>query len=307
MRFKGLDLNLVVALDTMLEVGSVSRAAERLNLTQPAVSAALARLRTYFQDELLVPVGRRMIATPLAEELRPLARQLMEQAGRFAGVSNVFDPLTSRRRFRLATSDYILTVLISRLVSRFKVSAPDIQIDIFPTGPGVEDLLDRGEIDFVIGPRSFLTSTHPSDTLFFEPHVLVGWSGNPAMAQPIDLETFLTVGHVAVRIGQARYLSFAERHLEVYRDRRKIEITTTQFSSVPFMLVGTERVGVLQRQLAEAFVDLLPLTIQPLPFEMPLLDEVIQYHATRRDDAGTRWLIAAIRQLAAQAGAGPAA
>lgn len=298
MRFKGLDLNLVVALDTLLELGSVSRAAERLNLTQPAVSAALARLRAYFADELMVPTGRRMIATPLAEELRPLARQMMVQAGQFVSVSNVFDPLTSRRRFRIATSDYILTVLVSRFISHLKAAAPGVQIDIFPTGPGVQDLLDRGDLDFVIGPEMFLSPTQPRETLFIERHVLVGWSGSPVMARPIDLETFCTIGHVAVRIGPGRELSFAERYLEVYRERRKIEITTTQFSSVPFLLVGTERVGVLQQRLANAFVDLLPLTVQPLPFAMPPLDEMIQYHVTRKDDSGTRWVMETMRALA---------
>ena len=301
MRFKGLDLNLVVAFDTLLEERSVSATADRLNLTQPAISAALSRLRSYFGDELLVSTGRRMIPTPLAEELRPLARQLIENASAFIATSNNFDPATSKRRFRVGTSDYILTVLISPLLALLQKTAPSISLDVYPTGPDVLDRLDRGEIDLVIGPEVFLSPTSPKDLLFEESHVVVGWSENPAMRAPLSAEDFLALGHVAVRIGAERDLSFGERYLELYRDRRNIEVTTTQFTSVPWMVIGTTRVGILQARLAGALRPILPLAVQPLPFDMPPLKELIQYHPTRRNDAGLRWLIDAMRATATPA------
>jgi LysR family transcriptional regulator, nod-box dependent transcriptional activator len=294
MRFKGLDLNLVLALDTLLDERSVSKAANRLNLSQPAVSAALARLRIYFSDELLVPAGRRMIPTPLAEDLRPMARQLMEQASLFAATSSSFDPLTSKRRIGIGTSDYIITVLIAPLLEYLQRHAPGMRVDIFPTGPDILERLNRGEIDLVIGPEPFLTPTAPKDWLFDERHVVVGWDQNPAMHQSLSLEDFLSLGQVAVRIGIERDLSFAERYLENYRDKRKIEVTTTQFSSVPWMVVGTTRVGIIQERLAKAYLTRLPLMVQPVPFEMPLLKELIQYHPSRVNDAGLRWLIQAM-------------
>lgn len=297
MRFKGLDLNLVVALDALLEARSVSRAAERLHLSQPALSAALARLRSYFGDELLVPLGRTMIPTPLAEDLQPLAKQLMDDAAVFIGTSNMFDPATSRRRFRIGTSDFITTVLLSPALRSMQSGAPGVQLDVYPTGPGIQDRLERGEIDLVIGPEIYLPSNAAAELLFEERHVVIGWKENPALQQPLTLDGFLDLGQVAVRIGMDRALSFAEEHMRGFADRRRIEVTTTQFTSAPMMLIGTTRVCVLQSRLAKTFLDQLPLIMQELPFAMPVLKEFVQFNRTRQGDTGIRWLIELLRQL----------
>ena len=301
MRFKGLDLNLIIALDVLLDERSVSAAADRMNLTQPALSAALSRLRRFFGDELLISVGRRMIPTPLAEELRPLAKQLMHDASLFINTSSSFDPATSKRRFGIGTSDYIITVLLAPLLARLETVAPQVQLDVFPTGPEIHERLDRGDIDLVIGPEPFLSPGSPSELLFEERHVVVGWSGNPAMHAPLTVERFFELGHVAVRIGLDRELSFAERHLEAFSSRRRIEVTTTAFSSTPRLLVGTSRIAVLQERLAMTFVGSLPLHVQSLPFELPLLKELVQFHPTRGGDAGIRWLIGMLREVAGTA------
>lgn len=297
MRFKGLDLNLIIALDVLLEERSVSAAAARMNLTQPALSAALSRLRRYFDDDLLLAVGRRMIPTPLAEELRPLTKQLMRDASAFINLSSSFDPATSKRRFAIGTSDYILTVLIAPMLAHLQSIAPGVQLDVFPTGPEIHERLDRGDIDLVIGPEPFLSPSAPTEVLFDERHVVVGWSGNPAMHQPIDVDRFFELGHVAVRIGLERELSFAERHLEAYASRRRIEVTTTAFSSTPRLVVGTSRIAVLQERLAATFLPGLPLAVQPLPIDMPPLKELVQFHPTRATDAGLRWLIDVLRHM----------
>ena len=297
MRFKGLDLNLIVALDVLLDERSVSAAATRMNLTQPALSAALSRLRHFFGDELLISAGRRMIPTPLAEELRPLAKQLMYDASLFTSASRNFDPGTSKRRFGIGTSDYIITVLLAPLLVRLEAEAPGIRLDVFPTGPEVHERLERGDIDLVIGPEEFLMTTAPRELLFEEQHVIVGWSGNPAMQEPLTLERFFELGHVAVRIGMERELSFAERHLEAFSARRRIEVTTTAFSSTPRLLVGTNRIAVLQQRLAMTFLGSLPICVQPLPFALPPLKELVQFHRTRTGDAGIRWLINILRDV----------
>lgn len=300
MRFKGLDLNLIVALDVLLDSRSVSAAAIRMNLTQPALSAALSRLRQFFNDELLISAGRRMILTPLAEEMRPLARQLMHDASLFISLSSSFDPATSQRRFGIGTSDYILTVLIAPLLARLEVLAPSVRIDVFPTGPEIMQRLDRGDIDVVIGPEPFLSRGAYSDLLFEDEHVVVGWNGNPAMTHPLTTEQFFDLGHVAVRIGADRELSFAERHLEAHGTRRRIEVTTTAFSSTPRLLVGTSRIAVLQKRLAVMAAESLPLHVQPLPFDMPVLRELVQFHPSRHGDAGIAWLSATMRRVAAE-------
>ena len=213
MRFKGLDLNLVMALDILLEERGVSRTAERLNLSQPAVSAALSRLREYFGDELLVTVGRRMIPTAYAETLWPIARDLLAQAERLVDTSSSFDPATSHRRFRVNASDYTQTVLIAPVLRRLHERAPHISMDVGPTGPLSIVQFESGDIDLLVSPEQYVSPLHPAVHLFDERHVVVGWADNPAMAAPLDLDTFLSLGQIAVSIGTGRELSFAERHL----------------------------------------------------------------------------------------------
>ncbi|MFC3579161.1 LysR family transcriptional regulator [Sphingomonas hylomeconis] len=300
MRFKGLDLNLVMALDILLEERSVSRTAERLNLSQPAVSAGLARLREYFKDDLLVSVGRRMVPTAYAESLWPIARDLLATADRLIDTSSSFEPATARRRFRINASDYMQTVLITPVLRNMHARAPNVSVDVGPTGPLSIVQFESGYIDMMITPEQYASPSHPVQQLLEERHVVVGWSENPAMATPLDLETFLSLGHIAVSIGSGREMSFAERHLLPYRDRRRIEVTSSTFSGVPMMLPHTLRIAVLQERLATAYCTAFPLRVQPLPFDMPLLREVVQYHTARADDAGIAWLIGEFQRVAAE-------
>src|SRR5262245_4933192 len=112
MRFNRLDLNLLVALDALLAEQNITRAAERLHLSQSAVSGALARLREHFQDELLVQVGRRMTRTPLAESLAQPVREILAQVQATVERRPGFDPSTSDRQFSIMVSDYVTTVLM---------------------------------------------------------------------------------------------------------------------------------------------------------------------------------------------------
>ena len=299
MRFKGLDLNLIVAFDILLQERSVSRAAERLRLSQPAVSAALARLRDYFNDELLVAIGRSMIPTAYAESLWPIARELLAKADLLVDTSSTFDPAMSRRRFRVSASDFIQTVLIAPALRALHDQAPQIGMDVGPTGSTSVTQFENGEIDCIISPEQYASPIHPFRPLFADQHVVVGWRGNPAMLEPLDLETFLALGHVAVRIGSERELSFAEKQMLPYIDQRRIEVTSSTFSGVPLMLPQTQRIAVLQQRLATTFCTAFDLVMQPLPFEMPPLREVVQYHSSRANDAGIAWLIGLFEQVVA--------
>ena len=303
MRFKGLDLNLVVALDILLQERSVSRAADRLKLSQPAVSAALARLRDYFNDELLVSIGRSMIPTAYAESLWPIARDLLAKADLLIDTSSSFDPATSQRRFRVSASDFIQTVLISPALRALHDAAPRIGMDVGPTGPASLTQFENGEIDCIISPEQYASPAHPFRPLFADRHVVVGWRGNPAMHRPLDLDTFLALGHVAVRIGSGRELSFAEKQMLPYIDQRRIEVTSSTFSGVPLMLPQTQRIAVLQERLAASFCAAFDLVMQPLPFDMPPLCEVVQYHSSRANDAGITWLIGLFERVVAETAA----
>lgn len=299
MRFKGLDLNLLVALDMLLAECSVSRAAERLYISQPAASAALGRLRDYFGDELLTQHGKRMIPTSYADSLAPEIRRILGQVDSIIQMSSEFDPAKSKRVFRLMASDYIATVLIGPAIKRLAEVAPDIQLDIRLPSERVGLEFERGEIDVVLTPEEYISPNHPAELLFEEQHVVVGWAENPLLATALTSADFLSSTHVAVTIGPGRQLTYAERHLQSLPKGRTVEILAPSFSVVPWLIIGTMRLTVMHERLARVFAENLPLNIQPLPLDVPSMREMLQYHEARTHDAGIVWLRRLLHETAA--------
>ncbi|MPS68487.1 MAG: LysR family transcriptional regulator [Novosphingobium sp.] len=287
MRLDKFDLNLLIAFELLLEEQNVTRAAQRLNLTQSAMSAALGRLRLALNDELLVPHGRRMVATPHALALAPMVSEAVRNLRVLISGATAFDPATSDRRFEIAASDYISTVLLSPLLPQLKHEAPGMEINVVLPNRESSALLEDGKLDFQLTPEQYLSPDHPSELLFEERHVVVGWSGNPVFRQEMTEEAFLSCGQVAVRITGVP--SFAERHLLASEDRRRIEVTAPSFSLVPWLLPGTNLLALMHERLAQVFAPLLPLEIRPAPMAMPAMREMIQYHAARTTDAGMIW------------------
>ena len=302
MRFKGLDLNLLVALDALLEERSVSRAAERLNLSQPALSASLARLRSYFGDPLLVAQGRRMIPTAEARAIGREIKPILTSVDGLLARSIAFDPAASNRVFRISASDYLIAVLFPRLVPRIEKQAPHIGLDLVAPSQEAQTALERGELDLMLTPEEHCVPAHPTELLFEERHVVVGWKDNPLIAAPLTEEAFFDAGHVAVRIGQTSRASFAESHLDAFARKRRIEITAASFTTVPDLLIGTRRLAVMHERLARLMAQRLPIVLHPLPFAFPAMREMAQYNSARHGDAGRAWLLDLLKESILAAG-----
>jgi DNA-binding transcriptional LysR family regulator len=297
-RFKGLDLNLLVALDALLIERNVTVAARKLFISQSAMSGALARLRAHFQDELLVPLGRRLVLTAAAEGLAGPLRQLMLQIEATVGAGIRFDPATSHRSFVLHASDYITEVVLTRLTAVMAQQAPGVVLDIVPPLDDPATTLENGEVDLVITPEAYVSPNHPAELLFEERHVVVGWSGNAQLAAPMTSALFFGLGHVVVRFTRDRKAAFAESEIARDHPSRRIELIAPSFTAVPKLLIGTQRIAVMHRRLAEICARTLPLLLRPLPFELPPLREMIQHHQVRAADAGVRWLKTLIKATA---------
>ena len=291
MRLKGLDLNLLVTLDLLLEERSVTRAAERLHVSQPATSAALGRLRDFFQDELLVQYGKRMIPTSYAESLQPEVRRILGHVDGMISMSAEFDPLLSERVFRLMASDYITTVLLVPLAAELESKSPGIALDVRLPDDSVRVDFERGEIDVMLVPKEFMVAQHPSELVFEEPHVIVGWAENPVFETAIGEKEFFDATHIGVRIGPGRDMTFTERNVEALGESRKLDVFAPNFSVVPWFLVGTHRLAVMQQRLAKAYKSVMPLKTAPLPFEFPSMQLMAQYHSARTADQGLLWLL----------------
>ena len=291
MRFKGLDLNLLVALDALLDECSVSRAAERLNISQPAMSAALTRMRDYFGDPILKQHGRRMVPTPHAIRIHPKLKNLLREVDVIVSETSNFDPKKSNRKFRIGASDYIMAVLLSSVLAEFHYIAPNITIDCIPLSESIYPLLDQGLIDLIIVPRDQISDEHPSELLLEETYVVVGCAKNPAIKKGrITKAAFEKASHISVELGTVRRSSFAEHHFHKLGVQRHIELHVSSFLAAPELVIDTNRLAVVHRRLALRFEKRLDIAIAKLPYSFPVMDMMMQYHQTREDDPALVWL-----------------
>ncbi|PRE05029.1 LysR family transcriptional regulator [Burkholderia multivorans] len=290
MRLGHFDMNLLVALDALLDTRSVTRAAERLHLGASATSSALGRLREYFGDELLVQVGRRMELTPLGRSLAQPVRDILLNVQTTVVSRPEFDPAIAKRNFVIRASDYLTTVLLTDVVQRLQREAPGITLHIANMTDDVAEQLDRGEVDFVIYPTASVNRQHPTQTLFEDDFSCIVWAGNRLVGDTLSLEQYQSLGHVAATFGDSRSVSFDSMMMSNLGLSRSIEVTTTNFNTLPQLVVGTTRIATVQTRLARLYAHYLPLRLLPLPVQLPPLIEVMQWHAINNNDPAHAWL-----------------
>jgi DNA-binding transcriptional LysR family regulator len=291
MRFDRLDLNLLVALDALLAERSVSLAADRICLSQSATSSALGRLREYFADDLLVQKGRQMVLTARAEGLVDPVRAVLEQIRSTIAVPPPFDPATSDRSIRIMASDYITEVLLASAMTDLQREAPGMRFEIQSLTEVLLESLERGAIDLLITIDYAISADHPSQILFEDDYVVVGWNGNPAMAGPMTKELYFELGHVTARFGRARVSAFEDWFVRRQKRQRRIEIVTHSFLSMPGLVIGSNRIATMHRRLATRMADYLPLTLREVPMDIPPIREAIQWHISSNNDPAIRWVV----------------
>lgn len=305
MHFKNLDLNLLVALDALLTERNTTEAGRRIHLTQSAMSGALARLRDYFGDELLVQVGRKMVPTPLAETLAEPVREILLKVKSTLALQPSFDPATARRRFSLMMSDYVATVLMNDALQIAQRIAPHVQFEIISNDIADPfDTLERADIDFLLMPPKYLPKGHPSELLFEDPYACIVWSENREVGATISRERYLELGHVGVQFGRRRAPAIDEYFLDQLGVHRRIEVVAMNFNHVPQSVVGTQRIATVQRRLAQFYARYLPLRLLEPPFEIPPLGEAMQWPTCFDADPGSVWVRQLLRQAAAASRSG---
>lgn len=299
MRFNKLDLNLLVALDVLLSEQSITRAARKLNLSQSATSGVLARLREYFNDELLVQVGRTMVRTVLANQLANPVRDVLLQIQSTIETKPGFDAAQSTRHFRIAASDYSTCVILSGLVRRLGVEAPSITLEILSPRDGTVEQAERGELDIVLMPRAFSgMEAHSGELLLCDSYCCVVWQGNTLVGNSMSMQQYLAMDHVAARFGD-RASSFEEWALHTAGIERRIVTTSNHFSMLPQLLLGTNRVAMMQSRLAALSATYFPIRILPAPMAIPPMEMMMRWHRYLDDDLAHCWLREQLK-LAAQ-------
>lgn len=300
MRFNHLDLNLLVALDILLEEQSITRSAERLNMTQSAASGVLARLRTYFEDELLVQVGRKMVPTPYALELAEPVRQVLLQIRSTITPRPSNDPAASKRHFRMVASDYLITVMLAEFIRTVQMEAPEVTFELIqPSDQALEQLLS-GECDLQVAPEDYALVGHPSEELFEEDHVCVVWQGNGLVGATLTAEEYMSAGHVSVGFpGRRRQASVEESLISRFGFSRRLEVVTHDFNTLPQLLIGTNRIATMHQRLALYYARHLPLRLLPMPVPLPKMREMMFWHRSMDGEPMHRWLRNRLKATAA--------
>lgn len=292
-----LDLNLLRVFDALLSEQSVSRAAAKLRLSQPATSSALNRLRESLKDPLLVRTRDGMVPTPRALALRgPIAaslRQLQEALVE----PTAFDPSTARHTFVIAASDHAQLLILPNLMKRFakfdglKLRVVPLPRD-FPLGE-----LESGELDLVAGvfdlaPGDRAPRGLKRQVLANERYVVVGRKKHPAFKKGARFELSTPQLHVSPRGGtEGRF----ERKTKV---RRNVVLFTPHYLVAPWVLVNTDMLAALPESVAARFAEQFPLDVRPAPVSHDALVVQQLWHPLRQDDSAHRWLRDAVHSAA---------
>ena len=297
MRFNKLDLNLLVALDVLLKERSVTRAAEQLNLSPSAMSNSLSRLRAYFDDELLIPIGRKMEITPRAEALGDVVRDVLLQIDSRIAAQPTFDAKHSDRIFRIFASDYTQVVLVPTILGLAAKAGSTVRFHFLPQVSNPIRDLERGEADALIIPSGFTSPGHPQDELYREEFVCLVWKDSRVASGEWSFERYIAAEHAVMRPPASDADSFEGWFLRRFGVTRRVAVTTYSFVSLPGLVVGTEFVATVHARLARRMVQAWPLEVRPVPVAIEPMAQALQWHKFRTTDPGMMWL----RDLAARA------
>ncbi|MGY2288084.1 LysR family transcriptional regulator [Pseudomonas gingeri] len=292
-----IDLNLLVILDALLAEQHVTRAAERLHLSQPAVSHALGRLRDLLGDPLLVRVGGGLVPTARALEL---ALPLRDALGRVQDLlaPQGFDPASARRTFRLAMSDYGAALLLPGLVRVLRREAPGIDLQITQASrEGMLELLLNGDIDAATGVFPDFSPELRSAHLFSEHYACLVDRDSLSAGGGLDLSDYLARPHVLLEM-RGSGTAEIERALSAMHQRRRVALSLPHWSVAPQLIAGTDLIlTVASRNLRH--IDQERLVVVPPPFEIAPFDFIFVWHQRRDGDQALGWLRERLRTVVA--------
>lgn len=289
MRFNKLDLNLLVALDALLSLQSISRAAEQLNMSQSAMSNALARLREHLGDELLVQVGRKMAPTPRALALQDAVRDVLVRVDANITAKPEFVAAKSNRVFRIFVSDYTMVTLIPHVLALASQQSSSVRFEFLPQANQPERLLERGEADLLLVPQIYCSAEHPIELLLKEDFCCIVWAHSPLAQGALTLQRYQNAGHVVMQPPSSAP-SFEGAAMQRLGLQRRVEVTTFSFVGALSLVVGTHRIATVHQRLARYGQQFLPIVSRPPPVVLPTMVQAMQWHQYRTRDPGLQWL-----------------
>jgi len=283
------DLGLLVSLDALLAARSVTGAARRLGISQPALSAQLARLRDLFGDDLLVGNAHGMTPTPRAEALAGRLRELLQELGALVAEGAAFDPARSDRRFRIAATDLEHGLLLPGLLAALRREAPGIRLALVPLEPAsLAERMAQGAVDLAVSVERHLPECFPARRFGDDGFRVVWRRDHPRLGQAIDLDAFCAEGHLLVSTRGGGFHGVVDDALGAIGRSRRVVASLPSFLLVSSALQGCDLVAVVPSRLADLERD--RLTSAELPVATDGFTLYLSWHPRHRNDPGHRWL-----------------
>lgn len=289
---RGIDLNLLVALDALLEEKSVTRAAHRLGMSQPAASRALGRLRALFSDALLVDGPGGYLLSARAEEVRPALRRILEGLGEMLE-ANAFDPAKATGRIRLLMPDLQAATLAPHLLARFAREAPFLDLDIVAPGSNGFDVLEQGGADAMVALIDDAPAGIHRRRLYDENLVTLMRAHHPTLAGDLTLDRFLALEHIVVSVTGVGAAPVDEVLARMGRTRR-VKLRVPNFFAAVEIAARSDLIMTLPSSLARAAATMRRLVSLPPPLDLGSFTMSLAWHARQQDAPRHIWLRRAI-------------
>ncbi len=289
------DIGLLLALDALLKFESVSLAADHIGISQPAMSSQLKRLRSLFNDPLLTPSGRRLVATSQALSLQAELRRHLQGLDALVRERNRFVPFTTEQTFRVIGTDYVHSVLASSLEAFFGREAPSARLAFLPFAPRtLWSALENDSTDLALVTGMNLPDAKVLPVLT-EGFRVIQRKGHPRGMKPITLDEYCAARHVLVSPEGGGFDGLADQILASQNMRRQVAVSSPGFLLAPQLVSQSDSLCLIPSRIASLYSELVD-SFAP-PFETPTFDVEMLWHPRRQNDPSHQWFREAVRSL----------
>ena len=298
----GMNLNLLLALEALLRTKSVTRAAEKLGVTQSAMSHSLRQLRLAFEDELLVRSGGGLVMTPRAERLAARLGPGLDALKAALQDDPPFDPRHATRRFGLISGDFLAVGVLPALLGLLGAEAPSVDLDVGTLARGLDSAhylarLERGEVDLFVGAMVAERPAIKRRVLYREGFACLVRADHPEVKRTLTLKRYARLGHVLV-VTSGEGSSVVDSRLAAQGLGRRVAVRVASFLAAPMAVAASDLILTAPTSLAVEFAGRYPLRILPPPLELPTFDVLQLWHERMDDDPGHAWLRGAVARAA---------
>jgi DNA-binding transcriptional LysR family regulator len=292
------DVRLLRTFLALMSERSVSRAAERIGVSQPAMSHALARLRVLFQDPLLLRSRQGMVVTDRAGEIERVVRRLLDEYDKLVGRPEAFEPGSSRRTFVVTAPEYAEHLLMPAIFARLRAEAPNIRILVRkPEAERVHELLESGEVDLRIAWLRAAPTSMRSMPLFQDRIVCIADRDHPSVRGSLSLAQYLSLPHARpYGTGRTTTGRIIDEAVERHGGQLELSFMVQSFMSIPRAIAGTDIIATLPSALATSFGAEHPLQVLESPLHLPRVRYAAYWHERSQKDPGHRWFRAVVAE-----------